>query len=198
MTDCRWFGRAAVIAAVALTIVAGRVQAQTRTQAQAPFQPPAVPLVAHDPYFSIWSTGDRLTDGPTRHWTGRAQPLTSLVRIDGRVFRALGHLPANVPAMSERSRTVFALRSPTSRPGHSRLPVAAHDARPRAVHRLVPRHHRSAARLPGALGGRRSSSRSCATARSFAPGAHLVHDSHIALVLLMPSADRLVTDGCAP
>ena len=50
-----------------LVLFASTVEAQLR--------PPAVPLVTHDPYFSVWSAADALSADQTRHWTGTVQSL---------------------------------------------------------------------------------------------------------------------------
>ena len=49
----------------------------------------------------MWSDTDTLTGSPTRHWTGHPEPLTGLVRIDGKAFRVMGDRPDNVPALPQ-------------------------------------------------------------------------------------------------
>ena len=72
---------------------------------------PAMPLVVHDPYFSIWSTTDRLTGGPTRHWTGAPQELNGIVRVDGKSFRYLGNADKSMPVFDEVQRTLTPTRT---------------------------------------------------------------------------------------
>ena len=45
-----------------------------------------MPLFTVDSFFSIWSESDRLYDQVTKHWTGRRNPVTAGVFIDGKLF----------------------------------------------------------------------------------------------------------------
>lgn len=99
----------ALLAAVACALPMAAGQAQQQEQQQ--LRPPAVPLIATDPYFSVWSDYDKLTDGPTTHWTGKVQPLSSLVRIDGTAYRLMGAEPAATPALAQTNLQVTATRT---------------------------------------------------------------------------------------
>jgi hypothetical protein len=96
--------QAAVISVVALAILQPAALAET-------LRPPSVPLVACDPYFSIWSPADKLTDANTVHWTGKPHRLTSLVRIDGKAFRLMGAEPADVPPLPQVNLEVLPTRT---------------------------------------------------------------------------------------
>lgn len=77
----------------------------------ADLRPPATPLVACDPYFSIWSAADKLTDADTVHWTGKPHPLAAQVRIDGVSYRVMGAAPADVPALEQTGLRVLPTRT---------------------------------------------------------------------------------------
>jgi hypothetical protein len=72
---------------------------------------PATPLVVHDPYFSVWSASDRLTGGPTRHWTGAPQRFNGIVRVDGRNYRYLGDADGSIPGLEETGRSITPTRT---------------------------------------------------------------------------------------
>jgi len=41
---------------------------------------PSVPLITVDPYFSVWSAANKLTD--TEHWTNKRNMIRGTVKLD--------------------------------------------------------------------------------------------------------------------
>lgn len=80
------------------------------------FRPTAIPLLTTDPFFSVWSFSDCLTDDHTRHWTGRRQSMMGALFVDGKPYRFMGLTEpfesyfADGPALRQTSVTV----TPTS------------------------------------------------------------------------------------
>jgi hypothetical protein len=95
---------------LATVLVGGARAGELREQTKA-FRPPAVPLVTSDPYLSVWSEADHLTDDVTRHWTHRPHALISLIRVDGTASRLMGQEPKSVPAMPQKGLEVTPTRS---------------------------------------------------------------------------------------
>lgn len=61
------------------------------------FRPPAVPLIVNDPYQSIWSMADKLTDVWSKHWAGGNSALYGQILIDGECFRYMGPIQDYCP-----------------------------------------------------------------------------------------------------
>jgi len=50
---------------------------------------PAIPLITHDPYFSLWSTSNHPAANHVRHWTDAEKPIRGTAIIDGVTVRFL-------------------------------------------------------------------------------------------------------------
>lgn len=85
--------------------------AATKASADEAFRPPAVPLIACDPYFSVWSQADHLYDTGTTHWTGKPHRLTALLRVDGKSYRLMGEAPDSLPVLQQTSLDVLPTRT---------------------------------------------------------------------------------------
>ncbi len=82
--------------------------------AKDPLRAPAVPLIAVDPYFSVWSNTDKLADSFPVHWTGHINALTSYVRVDGENFRLMGNPIQFVDAAKAMNQTNVAILPTTT------------------------------------------------------------------------------------
>ena len=70
-------------------------------------RPPAIPLINVDPYFSIWSPYNCVTDGPTKHWTGKDNNIIGSVLIDGVEYGFLGNTTKPVLKQTNLDITAF-------------------------------------------------------------------------------------------
>lgn len=73
---------------------------------QLPFRPPSIPLVAHDPYFSIWMPNEVWTSADTEHWTHTPHQIRVVATIDGQEFRLLGNPGSKTPALPQTGTSV--------------------------------------------------------------------------------------------
>lgn len=51
---------------------------------------PAIPLIASDPYFSVWMPADTMTRTDSIHWCGPSKPIRAELTADGVPYRFLG------------------------------------------------------------------------------------------------------------
>ena len=51
----------------------------------------SVPLITHDPYFSVWSPSDHLYDADTMHWSRISQRMYGSLAVDGETYYFMGN-----------------------------------------------------------------------------------------------------------
>ena len=75
---------------------------------------PAIPLLASDPYLSIWMPADTMTRTDSCHWSGPVKPIRGVMTVDGKACRFLGTGPEPEAELTElkvtATRTRFVCR----------------------------------------------------------------------------------------
>jgi hypothetical protein len=70
------------------------------------FRPPAVPLMVHNSYFSVWAFSERLAEAEVQNWTRTPNPITCLVNVNGKTFRLMGDTKSLLPVLEQKSLVV--------------------------------------------------------------------------------------------
>ena len=71
---------------------------------------PAVPLIVHHPYFSVWSCADRLYDRWPAHWSGSGYELSGQLRMAGRTRVFMGE-PGDLEVLPQTGVEVLPTRT---------------------------------------------------------------------------------------
>ena len=62
-------------------------------------RPPAIPIITIDPYFTVWSPSNLLTDTDLQHWSAKPNTIKGTVTVDGTELRFMG--TGDLPAMRQ-------------------------------------------------------------------------------------------------
>ena len=62
-------------------------------------RPPAIPIITIDPYFTVWSPSNLLTDTDLQHWSAKPNRIKGQITIDGETLRFMG--TGEAPAMRQ-------------------------------------------------------------------------------------------------
>ena len=53
-------------------------------------RPPAIPIITIDPYFTVWSPSNILTDTDLQHWSAKPNRIKGYIAVDGEKYRFMG------------------------------------------------------------------------------------------------------------